>query len=79
MKIMRIGSSLINLDRFVSIEGRSCNDGVVITVEHDHSVKEYLIPNETNPELVIAVIKDCINQYDTFNLPLKLKAERGMI
>lgn len=79
MKIMRIGSSLINLDRFISIEGRSCEDGVIITVEHDHCVKKYLVPNEIDPELVVAVIMDCLSQYANFDLLLKLKARRAMI
>ena len=79
MKIMRIGSSLINLDNFISIEGRTCEDGVIITVEHEHSVKEYLIPNEIDPELVTCVILDGINNYANFDLLFKLKARRAMI
>lgn len=79
MKIMRIGSSLINLDKFVSIEGRTCEDGVIITVEYDHCIKKYLVPNEIDPELVVAVIMDCLSQYANFDLLLKLKARRTMI
>ena len=79
MKVMRIGSSLINLDDFISIEGRTCEDGVIITVEHERSVKEYLVPNEIDPELVACVILDGINNYTYFDLLFKLKARRAMI
>lgn len=79
MKVMRIGSSLINLEGFTSIEGRTCDDGVIITVEHEHSVKEYLVPNEIDPELVACVILDGINNYANFDLLYKLKARRAMI
>lgn len=79
MKVMRIGSSLINLDGFTSIEGRHCDEGVIITVEHEHSIKEYLVPNEIDPELVACVILDGINNYSNFDLMYKLKARRAMI
>lgn len=79
MKVMRIGSSLINLTNFVSIDGHVCDDGVVLTIEHDHSVKEYLVPNEIDPELVVCVVLDCLNQYANFDLLYKLKARRAMI
>jgi hypothetical protein len=79
MKVMRIGSSLINLTNFVSIDGHSCNDGVVLTIKHGHSVKEYLVPNEIDPELVVCVVLDCLNQYANFDLLYKLKARRAMI
>ena len=79
MKVMRIGSSLINLTNFVSIESRTCGDGVILTIEYDHSVKEYLVPNEIDPELVIYVILDCLNQSTNFDLLYKLKARRAMI
>lgn len=79
MKVMRIGSSLINLTNFVSIDGHACNDGVILTIEHDHSVKEYLVPNEIDPELVVCVVLDCLNQYANFDLLYKLKARRAMI
>ena len=79
MKVMRIGSSLINLTNFVSIDGHTCNDGVVLTIEHDYSVKKYLVPNEIDPELVVCVVLDCLNQYANFDLLYKLKARRAMI
>ena len=79
MKVMRIGSSLINLTNFVSIDGHACNDGVILPIEHDHSVKEYLVPNEIDPELVVCVVLDCLNQYANFDLLYKLKARRAMI
>lgn len=79
MKVMRIGSSLINLDNFVSIDGHTCNDGVILRIEHDHSIKEYLIPNEIDPELVVCVVLDCLSQYANFDLLYKLKVRRAMI
>lgn len=78
MKIMRIGSSLINLTNFVSIDGHTCDDGVILTIEYDHSIKEYLIPNEIDPELVICVILDCLNRFTNFDLLYKVKARRAM-
>lgn len=79
MKVMRIGSSLINLADFVSIDAHQCPDGVVLSIEHAHSVKEYLVPGEIDPELVTAVLMNCLNQYANFDLPRKLKARRAMI
>lgn len=79
MKVMCIGSSLINLTNFVSIDGRVCDDGVILTIEHDHSVKEYLVPNEIDPELVVSVVLDCLSQYANFDLLYKLKARRAII
>lgn len=79
MKVMRIGSSLINLTNFVSIDGHTCEDGVILTIEHDHGVKEYLVPNEIDPELVVCVVLDCLNQFANFDLLYKLKARRAMI
>lgn len=79
MKVMRIGSSLINLEGFNAIEARHCDDGVILRVEHDHSINEYLVPGEIDPELVSAVVMDCLNHYANFDLPLKLKARSAMI
>lgn len=79
MKIMRIGSSLINLTNFISIDGYTCSDGVILRIEHDRSVKEYLVPNEIDPELVVCVVLDCLNQFANFDLLYKLKARRAMI
>ena len=79
MKVMRIGSSLVNLDNFVSIDGHTCNDGVILRIEHDHSIKEYLVPNEIDPELVVCVVLDCLSQHANFDLLYKLKARRAMI
>lgn len=79
MKVMRIGSSLINLTNFVSIDGHSCNDGVILTITHDHSINQYLVPNKIDPELVICIILDCLNQYAYFDLLYKLKTGGVMI
>lgn len=79
MKVMRIGSSLVNLDNFVSIDGYACDDGVILRIEHNHSVKEYLVPKEIDPELVVCVVLDCLNQFANFDLLYKLKARRAMI
>ena len=79
MKVMCIGSSLINLTNFVSIDGRTCNDGVILTIEYDHNVKEYLVPSKIDPESVICVILDCLNKFTSFDLLYTLKARRAMI
>ena len=79
MKVMRIGSSLINLDDFVTIEGRQCDDGVILRIEHAHSINEYFVPDEIDPELVTAVLMNCLSQYANFDLLRKLKARRAMI
>lgn len=79
MKVMRIGSSLINLTNFVSIDSHTCGDGVILTIEYDHNVKEYLVPIEMDPESVICVILDCLNKFPSFDLLYKLKARKAMI
>lgn len=79
MKVMRIGSSLINLEGFTSIEGRTCGEGVIITVEHANSIKEYLVPHEIDPELVTFVILESVNNCSNFDLLHKLKTRRAMI
>lgn len=80
MKVMCIGSSLINLENFVSIEGRHAEDGVIITVEHEHAIKEYLVPDEIDPELVISVIMNSMyNHASFFDLPYILETRRQSI
>lgn len=79
MKVMRIGSSLINLTNFVSIGGRTCDNGVILTIKHDHSVKEYFVPNEIDPELVACVVFDCLSRFANFDLLYELKTRRAMI
>lgn len=78
MRVMCIGSSLINLENFISIEGRHTNDGVILTVEHDHSVKEYLVPDEIDPELVVAVIMNYMD-HSYFDLPYVLESRRESV
>ncbi len=78
MKVMRIGSSLINLENFTSIESHTCNEGIIITVKHANSVKEYLVPHKIDPELVIFVILESINNCSDFDLLYKLK-KKAMI
>lgn len=75
MKVMRIGSSLINLENFVCIEGRQAPDGVILIVEYDHSIKEYLVPNEINPELVVSVIMNYMD-HSFFDLIYALELQR---
>lgn len=78
MRVMSIGSSLINLENFISIEGRQASDGVILTVEHEHSVKEYLVPNEIDPELVVSVIMNYMD-HSFFDLPYVLESRRESI
>lgn len=78
MRVMCIGSSLINLENFISIEGRHANDGVILTVEHEHSVKEYFVPDEIDPELVVAVIMNYMDR-SYFDLPYVLEKRRESI
>lgn len=78
MKVMSIGSSLINLENFISIEGRQVPDGVILTVEHEHSVKKYLVPDEIDPELVISVIMNHID-LSFFDLTYALELQRENI
>lgn len=75
MKVMSIGSSLINLENFVCIEGRQAPDSVILTVEHGHSIKEYLVPNEVDPELVVSVIVNYMDR-SFFDLTYALELQR---
>lgn len=74
MKTMRIGSSIINLDSFISIESRDCEDGVIVTIEHENSIKEYLAPDFHDPEFVAAAIHIGIRESESFDLIPKLHA-----
>ncbi len=77
MKLMQIGSSLINMTEFISVEGRTADDGVVVTIEHKDSIREYLVPDEIDPELVISVMMNCINDCARFDLVFMLRLRRG--
>lgn len=75
MKIMCIGSSLINLENFICIEGQQALDGVILTVEYEHSIKEYLVPSEIDPELVVSVIMNYMDR-SFFDLIYALELHR---
>lgn len=77
MKLMQIGSSLINMTEFISVEGRTVDDGVVVTIEHRDSIKEYLVPDQVDPELVIDVMMKCINDCARFDLIFMLRLRSG--
>lgn len=78
MRVMSIGSSLINLENFICIEGRHAPDGVILTVEHERSIKEYLVPDEIDPELVVSVIMNYMD-HSFFDLPYVLEKRREEI
>jgi hypothetical protein len=78
MKIMQIGSSLINMANFTSLEARSCDNGVVLTIEYSHIEREYFIPNETDPELVVYTILTTLKTSDGFDLIYRLNNKEGL-
>lgn len=68
MKTMRIGSSVINLDKMYDLNCEKCEDGVIVTVEYKNSEKEYLVPGFYNPENIAKAIHDGIKQSEHFDL-----------
>lgn len=77
MKLMQIGSSLVNMTDFISVESRAVDEGVVVTIEHKDSIKEYLVPDQVDPELVIDVMMKCINDCARFDLMFMLRLRSG--
>jgi hypothetical protein len=78
MKIMQIGSSLINMTNFNSLEAITCGKGVVLMIEYPHSEREYFIPNETDPELVVHTILTTLKTSDGFDLIYRLNNKEGL-
>ena len=70
MRTMRVGEDLIFLNHVTDINCAATDDetGVVLTVTTANTEKEYLIPDEMSPELVISVIQTKIEQQHHFNL-----------
>lgn len=79
MKLMQIGSSLVNMTDFISVEARSADDGVVLRIEHANSVNEYLVPYEIDPELVASVVMECVATCAKFDLIFMLRCRRVVI
>ena len=75
MKTMRIGSSIIHLTQMVDLNCEKCGDeGVLITIEYNHSEKEYLVPDFHDPEFVALAIHKGIRESENFDLLPKLRA-----
>lgn len=79
MKLMLIGSCVINMTNFVSVEARQEDDGVILRIEHEHSINEYMVPNEIDPELVASIVMEWVTTCSRFDLVEILKARRAMI
>jgi hypothetical protein len=54
--IMRIGSEIVNLKDFVTIECYQGTEYPEIMIEYPRTVKRFRLPFEMNPERVAAVI-----------------------
>lgn len=69
MKTMRIGSSIVNLERMYDLNCVKHKDGTVVRVEYARSIKEYLVPGFFVPEVVATAIQRGLNgEDDSFDL-----------
>lgn len=66
MRIMRIGSTAINLEKIIAIEFEERADGCLLTFETEHTVKQVMVPDATEEETMTAMMTR-INKPEHFN------------
>lgn len=78
MEIALVGSSILNLKDFISINFQyHDNCGVIMTVEHPGSIQEFLFPEETDPEWVAANVASFLHQSRTYDLLRYLRLRKA--
>lgn len=81
MRIMRVGSTALNLDQMIAMEFEERDDGCLITFETEHCVKVVMVPEATEEEVLTAMMNkihrgDCGVDRKHFDLMVEIFALR---
>lgn len=81
MRIMRVGSTALNLDQMIAMEFEERDNGCLITFETEHCVKAVMVPEATEEEVLTAMMNkihrgDCGVDRKHFDLMVEIFALR---
>jgi hypothetical protein len=84
MRIMRIGSTALNLDQMIAMEFEERDEGCLIIFETEHCVKTVMVPEVTEEEVLTAMMDkihrgDCGVDRKHFDLMAEISKGRNHI